>query len=146
MRRAIVIFDAQSSIEINRVESTPPGVQGEGEARFEVKVKAGGFEGRNEKVWTAREEIERFPQSLRQLADSRRGSAELRSMSPDDFIFVVRLVDTSGHIVIEGQVARHYYVATKTVSRTNSIQFSIDFDPSRLPNLLAEFEEIAKTG
>ena len=139
----MLIFDSETSFELHPNESVPAGIQGAGDMRFEITVKSGGFAGTNAKVWVARPGLDRWVAQLRQVAEDRKGSAELRSMSPDDFLLVVRVADSAGHIALIGHLSRHFWGPRKT-SRQNRIEYCIDLDPTRLPELVAEFETMMK--
>lgn len=137
----MLVFDSESSLEIRAREKVPATVQGAGDTRFEIIVKSGGFTGNHPRVWIARPDLEGWLGQLRKVSDERKGSAELRSMSPDDFLLVVRVADSAGHIVVEGHVARTFLGPRKN-SRRSRIEFCIDFDPTRLSEFVKEFEAI----
>jgi hypothetical protein len=139
----MVIFDAEGSLEIVPLETVPASVQGAGDMRFEITANSGGFSGKNSKVWVARPDLDGWIAQLRWVAADRKGAAELRSMSPGDFLLIVRVADSAGHIAIEGHLSRTL-LGARRAHRHNIIEFRIDFDPTRLPELLAQFETMIK--
>jgi hypothetical protein len=139
----MLIFDAETSLELKPLETLPADVPGAGDTRFEITVKSAGFTGKNHKVWVARPAMDTWIAQLRRVADERKGSAELQSLSPDDFLLVVRVADSAGHIAVEGNLSRSFF-GPRRVFRHNKTEYSIDFDPTRLPELLAQFEAMMK--
>ena len=135
--------DSASSLVLEVRERLPEGIQGAGDTRFAVAVRAGDFEGRNENVWIGAGDLDRFAADLEHLHRERTGSAELESLSPDEFHLAVLAVGSAGRIAAEGHLSR-LHPGLRGWHR-NRIELSIDLDPSTVlllrEQLLAELED-----
>ena len=67
-----------------------------------------GFTGEYEDVWIEDATLGTFVEQLVKLANQRSGTAELRSVSPDEFSLRVKSSDKTGHFVAEGELRRTY--------------------------------------
>lgn len=106
------------------------------EEAFDVRSAAGDFAGRNPNIWIDANEQRRFLEELRHLERERRGTAQVAAMSPNEFELVIRVVDATGHISIEGLIgtlrpfgSRYHHLLFK---------FSFALDPTDLPKLVRE--------
>jgi hypothetical protein len=120
--------DSDSSLILEVRERLPAGVQGAGDTRFSVTVRAGGFEGRCEDVWIGAGELRQFAVDLERLHRERTGSAELASMSPEEFRLAILAVGNAGRIAAEGYLgSRHLGIRGW---HRNRVELSIDLDPT----------------
>ena len=115
--------------------------QGEGDTRLRVKAESVGFDGNafscDVSVWIDRSAAQGFISALAALEEARRGSARLTSMSPDQFLLEVSVVDSVGHVVARGFVRRH-----APGHRGGQIDFNLSVYPDTLPYLLRGAREL----
>ena len=115
--------------------------QGEGDTRLRVKAESVGFDGNafscDVSVWIDRLAAQGFISALAALEEARRGSARLTSMSPDQFLLEVSVVDSVGHVVARGFVRRH-----APGHRGGQIDFNLSVYPDTLPYLLRGAREL----
>jgi hypothetical protein len=104
-----------------------------------VDAHLGGFTGKAE-VWVERESFTAFLQQLEALERTRQGRAELESTSPGELTLVLRSVDSVGHLVLELSLQEESYV--DSVRLTHRLQGGFALDPSRLPEVLADFRRL----
>src|SRR5262245_10568595 len=109
-------------------------VRREDEEAFDVRSSVGAFAGRNPRVWIDANDQRRFLGELRDLERNRRGEARVAAMSPDEFELVVRLVDSLGHVWVEGMIGRLQYFG----QRSDRTVLSFSLDPTSLPLLVRE--------
>ena len=115
--------------------------QGEGDTRLRVKAESVGFDGNafscDVSVWIDRSAAQGFISALAALEEARRGSARLTSMSPDQFLLEVSVVDSVGHVVARGFARRH-----APGHRGGQIDFNLSVYPDTLPYLLRGAREL----
>jgi hypothetical protein len=92
-------------------------------------------------AWVFWNQFKTFLEELESLERSRKGSATLKSMSPGELELVIEVVDTSGHVVVRGQVGWHLQTFHEN-SLWTSLPFSIEFDPTELPGVLHYFRNL----
>jgi hypothetical protein len=111
--------------------------QGEGDTRLRVYAQCLGSEGNaftgNVGVWIDRSDAETFISALAALELSRRGSATLKSMSPDELLLEIAVVDSVGHVAARGHLRRH-----APGHRGGQIDFNLSVYPDSLPRLLRQ--------
>lgn len=104
-------------------------IGGHGDAydvRVMISVSRAGFTATAD-TWVSAAAWHAFAQQLSTLEERRQGEARVESISPEELVLVVRSVDRSGHLGVEGRVG------TRTYDTTVSLRFSVfTFDPSQL--------------
>jgi hypothetical protein len=101
-----------------------------------VAVRWRDFAGRVQ-VWILREEWANFCQQLTRLEQERRGSATVESISPRELRLTIRSTDLAGHMAVDGEVGY------RGVFGETLLSFApIDFDPTLLPQLAREADEM----
>jgi hypothetical protein len=136
------ISDERTLLDLTLAETIPEGIPGAGDLRLDVQVHAAQFTGRNETVWVSKAQFERFLLDLFCLMESRSGIAELASMSPEKFHLGVRVRDSAGHIELRGELGKVHWGGDARRSLKNQIAFAMDYDPTRLANLLEDFRTL----
>jgi hypothetical protein len=110
--------------------------QGEGDTRLRVSAQSVGFEGNafsgSASVWIDRSRAETFISALAALEDARRGNATLESMSPEQFLLEISVIDSAGHVTARGFLRRH-----APGHRGGQIDFNVAVSPDTLPQLLS---------
>lgn len=105
-----------------------------------VRAAAHGFAGLHDQVWVDGAAAERFRQELAALERVRDGTAELRSMSPDEFVLAVTVLDHAGHVAVSIALRRSTYVGDRSVHQALALTF--EADPTQLPRAVADFEAL----
>ena len=137
----MILKDGEGELEITVHEVEPPMSMRPGDFRATVRVSTLGFGGTNEHVWIAADDFQRFVAAVRILERDRRGSAQLGSMSPEDFELSIRVRDRAGHVTARGWVGRASYGSTRERVAAR-VGFSFDIDPTHLPGIVAELESL----
>jgi hypothetical protein len=137
--RIVEIEDGSDRLTLTLLER---GVgQGEGDSRLRVHAQSVGFEGNtfsgSAGVWVARSNARTFISGLAGLEETRRGTATLASMSPDQFLLEVSVIDSAGHVSARGFLRRH-----APGHRGGQIDFNLAIAPDTLPGLLGEAREL----
>jgi hypothetical protein len=90
-------------------------------------------------TWILQEEWLQFSEQLHRLEESRKGSAIIKSISPKELSLSIHSIDLAGHVAIEG------FVGYRGVFGETSLSFApIEFDPSLLPDLVRQAEQILR--
>ena len=125
----IRFHDQKDYFELELTMQEVGGTPAEGDAYMTVKIDSAGFRGHND-LWVDARALRRFCTDLLHLAAKRRGSAKIEGMSPNEMEIVVRSIDYSGHMVVEGTTG--YEVQREHGTRRHSVTFGFEFDPSQL--------------
>jgi hypothetical protein len=127
------------SVEVAWRERIDEG-QALGDTRWSVNVRMGAFAGATDHAWVGRHELQDFIHALRALDRDRRGRAELTAMSPSDFTLTIFATSSGGQVTAEG------FAGTDFMGRGGSLRhcvsFSIEIDPTALPDLIRAFEKL----
>ncbi len=137
----MILKDDEGELEITVHEVEPPTSMRSGDFWATVRISTLGFGGTNDHVWIAADEFQRFVEGVRVLERERHGQAELGSMSPEDFALRIKVRDRAGHVTASGWVGRASYGRTREPVRVR-VGFSFDIDPTRLPDIVVEFESL----
>lgn len=146
----MVIRDEASSVEIALREVGAPSTPSEGDLGVRVAATAaangvgGPFAGRNDTVGIRYDQWADFLESLRELERTRQGEARVTAMSPAEFQLAVFATDRAGHMAAEGWVGREY--GGRDGAFHDRVCFSIEIDPSTLPEIVRQFEAISPAG
>jgi|SRR5438552_11155797 len=107
---------------------------------FDVRCAVGDFAGRNPRIWIDANEQRRFLAALRDLERDRRGEARIAAMSPEEFELAVRIVDSLGHVSVDGMLGRLQYVGQRHDRLL--VRFSFPLDPTSLPKLVRDVTDL----
>lgn len=125
-------------VEIELLEvGEPPGMD-KGDRQLRVAVEADGFTGEYDQVWIAAAKWANFVSELRTLELMRKGSARVRSISPDEFDLELRIIDQAGHLVARGSLSRYHFGRPSGQTERSCIQYSVPLDPSLLRQIVGE--------
>ena len=139
-RPIVQLRSGADSVEIAWRERVDSG-QAEGDTRWSISVVMKAFCGATETVWLGRHELADFLRALQALDRDRRGRAELVAMSPSDFSLTISAIGHAGHLAAEGWVGADFM--GRSGSLRHRVSFSIEIEPSTLPDLVRAFERLA---
>jgi hypothetical protein len=127
---------AEALLEIGRVEWATPGPTDE-DLLLNVTIRSYHYSA-DGKRWVVAEDWQRFLCELRVLEERRQGSAVLVGASPDDLRIQFFSTDYLGHMAVRGHVGW-----SAPGGHRQRLQFGFDFEPDRLPAVLAGFVGLA---
>jgi hypothetical protein len=134
--------EGDSWLEVVRLETSSPGTPAAGDVRLRVRVCSGGFAGESDLVWADAPSVARFLAQLRALDARRQGMARLEAIgSPDEFWLELRSLDRAGHLGVFGRFMRWQFLSSGE-GHAQAVEFGFEFCPSRLPNVLAGFQQL----
>lgn len=136
----MIIRDQKSFIELNLVEVDAPPA-GLGDGHFQVKLSAHGFTGEHY-VWIEAFLFHTFVDELERLVGDRVGAVGLESMSPHELKLVVRVVQQTGAVAVEGELRRNVVIQSRQQRVENRLVFSLVLEAEALPELLRQFQQI----
>ena len=112
------------------------------EEEFDVKCSVGEFSGRNGQIWIDANEQRLLLEALRSVERNRRGEASLKTMSPEEFELVVRVVDLAGHVFVEGLISKLHFSAHRHRYNRLLLKFGFEVAPTFLPQVLWEADKL----
>jgi hypothetical protein len=105
----------------------------------DADVRSGPFAGRKEAVWIALEVWRDFLEALTTLNASRRGSAYLSSIRPNELKLTIRSDSREGRVfMVEGELGDLKYVGDQPV--VTKVTFGFEIDPAALPPMVTELQ------
>lgn len=125
----IRLHDQTDYFELDLAAQEGCGTPAEGDAYMTVQINSAGFRGHND-LWVDARALRKFCSDLLLLAAKRQGIAKIEGMSPNEMEIVVRSIDHSGHMVVEGMTG--YEVQRERGTRRHAVSFGFEFDPSQL--------------
>lgn len=125
----IRLNDQTDYFELDLAAQEGSGTPAEGDAYMTVRINSAGFKGHND-LWVDARALRKFCSDLLRLAAKRQGAAKIEGMSPNEMEIVIRSIDHSGHMVVEGMTG--YEVQRERGTRRHSVSFGFEFDPSQL--------------
>jgi hypothetical protein len=136
--------EADDFLEVLHVETVPAGLPGAGDLCLSIRVFSAGFSGSSGSVWTDPPSFGRFLAQLRELEATRHGVARLEALgSPDECWLEFRSIDRAGHLAVFGQLSRWALLSSAQDGYHQRVEFGFEFCPSRLPAVLAAFQQMA---
>jgi hypothetical protein len=108
---------------------------------FKVKVDADGdgFSGLNHEVWLAAKDVDAFCAALSSVLKERTGFAELRSMSPSEFVLRLEASEKPFRPIVNAQL-RH---VSRVRGRANaSVEIPLETEPASIEKAIAELRAI----
>lgn len=128
----MIIRSLDDRLELECVEKVPD------QFRLKVFVTSDSFSGQYDGVWIARSDYQGFMAALRRLEADRHGSAELKSMSPNEFRLRIWTIDRWGHVALEGWLGKFHYCERQTFWQ--QVWFAFEFDAEYLRKTVRDFE------
>src|SRR5262245_11171968 len=122
-------WQGENYFELEVSPEEDKGVQSYRDAYVSVEVCSNGFRGHND-LWVLSESLRSFCRALVALEVSRRGAAELVSISPNELDVKVHSITSRGHVAISGKTG--YLVQHESDGFWHSVEFGFEFDPSQL--------------
>jgi hypothetical protein len=123
------IVSGPNTLLLEITEVIPPALPTAGDACFAAEVSSGGFSGRGSS-WVEALALDGFLTALRSLEHTRKGEAQMESMSPGELRLRVYSLDSLGHIALSGRIAE----------RNNAVEFQFELDPSYLSQIAGALE------
>ncbi|WP_445945576.1 hypothetical protein [Shewanella sp.] len=109
-----------------------------GDIRLSVKICLSGFVGEYNQVWIEATEKNRFISSLVKFEETRSGSVNIESMSPNEFMLDISAIDSLGHLQVEILLSK-YSRGVNRGSDLVSLSGGFEFDPVSFPLFVEEF-------
>jgi len=100
-----------------------------GDVLLSVRVRSHEFAGSTQ-AWVMLDELRAFAESFRALNDTLRGSAKLRSISPNELDLEFVAVSSRGHLAAQGTIGHLVYEQEQMY--WHAISFGFEFEPSQL--------------
>lgn len=125
------IENGSNYLEIEVQLETDSSLPSCGDALIGIAVSSNGYSGKNQ-VWVAKQELDLFAASLKELEKIRKGEAVLNSMSPDELSLKVYSYDSVGHMAVEG-ITGHQVIGSVTFK--HSVRFGFIIDSEQLVKL-----------
>jgi hypothetical protein len=128
------------TIEILLNECLPPGTPRAGDIELLISVQSGTFAAKSA-AWVALEDYRSFLSQLRQLEVRREGSASIESMSPNEFVLTIGVVNRKGGWAVTGRL-QTYVFGDEGRSHVHAVEFGFDGDADRLLMLVNDFSAL----
>lgn len=109
--------------------------------RLAIESQLGDFSGRYDQVWVEQAQLERFIAETTELERTRRGTATLQAMSPDEFLLHIKVIDAAGHVAVTVQIRRRGYVGQE--HQRFGLEGGFELEPSTLPALVRALSDLA---
>jgi hypothetical protein len=138
----MIVRDQENYLEINLVEIDGPPA-GCGDGHFQVKLSAHGFSGENF-VWIEAAELHGFVEALAALDPTSKGAVMLESMSPHELKLVVRALEKTGELAVEGELRRNVFIHSRRRRVENRLVFVLDLDEAGLKQAVEGFAAIRR--
>lgn len=106
-----------------------------------ITVQDGDFKGYNKDVWIELDLLKDFIDNLKILEKTRRGSASMNSMSPEEFQIKIETYDLSGHMILNYKISQYAHLMPKTniISLTGGFELDVSF----FINIISDFTHLA---
>ena len=122
-------WQGENYFELEVAPEEDASLQSYGDAYVTVEVSSNGFRGHND-LWVSAESLRGFCRALVALEASRRGAAELESISPDELRLKVHSVTSRGHVAVSGKTG--HLIQHESGGFWHSVEFGFEIDPSQL--------------
>ena len=129
----MLIRNPYGFIEITPLERIAAHLPMAGDTEFAIRIQSEGFAGEGT-AWVELPTLQKFSRDLTALDLNREGQAELRSMSPDNLLLVIKTIDGWGHTAVSGRLA----------DRKHAVEFEFEFDCGLLPAIASEFSQLTQ--
>jgi hypothetical protein len=137
---SVEITARDCKVELAWLGGGSPNLPDAEDLRLSARVVCREFAGASGDTWVLGSAWRVFLLDMSHLERSRRGSARIESLSPDELVLEFRAVDALGHIVVAGHVSqRRPSVGGEHEAR---LEFAFDFDPGLLADVVREFHNL----
>ena len=116
-----------------------------GDVRLGVSVAMDSFAGSYDQVWIAADEWRTFISSLRQLEYVRRGEAAVESMSPDEFVLRLQIMNAAGRLAVSGCLSIYHFGHPSGRTTRSRIEYHFGLDPSMLRVWVEAFASLSSS-
>lgn len=105
-----------------------------------ITVQDRDFKGFNNDVWIELDLLKDFINNLKTLEKTRRGSASMNSMSPEEFQLKIETYDLSGHMILNYKISQYTHrMPTNIISLTGGFEMDVSF----FLNIISDFTHLA---
>ncbi|MBM6616691.1 WapI family immunity protein [Bacillus suaedaesalsae] len=108
--------------------------------RFSIETQSKGFSATLGGIYILTDDLSDFLISFRNLENKRSGEASLKSASPKELDFTIRIIDRRGHCMVSLKLNDLGYYEDEEIPCKLEVCFGID--PTTLLSLLVNFENI----
>ncbi len=108
----------------------------------EVEARTRGFGG-HAPVWLATDAVAAFAEALNELERTRKGAAQLESMSPGALRLTLSSMDASGHLMLQFTLKRSVLVGDRPRTAHTELSGAFELEPRSLPELVAALRALA---
>ncbi len=136
------IREGHNCVTIEPVDRVPAGLPSACDVKLCVEVASEQFSGHGF-AWVAAPALAAFLVQLRELESRRRGEVLIEGLSPEEFRLRIWSVDRRGRLAVGGMVTTRIHKGQAGPYR-HALEFGFEFDPTRLPGVLAGFQAIAE--
>jgi hypothetical protein len=134
----MLIGNESEHVELVELERLPAHLPTPGDVRVKATVTLQQFSGTYSEVWFEQPVLVAFMEQLKALVESRKGTAKLESMGPDEFALELRSMETPGDYEASVRLGRYQYSGPTYWLTT--ISGGLEIDPKQLPSVLAGFQ------
>ena len=127
-------------LQLEAMEWVPAHHPMPGDVRVQVTLRLQDFCGSYSGVWLSKPELERFLKELESLEDSRKATARLDAVSPNEFSLELRPYGHLGHFEASVLLGRHQFSGPSCWPTTLCGGFEVD--PAGLPSILSGFRAL----
>ena len=132
LQGGVRLTDAANHVEVTLVERLDSHSPAPGDVRLSVSVTMDGFYGKCDHVWIGRDTWRAFISALRQVERDRVGHAAVESLSPDEFMLRIEIVNRAGRMAASGWLAKYHLGRSMGRAARSQIEFDLELDPSML--------------
>lgn len=106
-----------------------------------ITIQNRDFKGYKKDVWIELDLLKEFIENLKILEKTRRGSASMDSMSPEEFQIKIETYDLSGHMILNYNISQY----SSWVPKINRISLTggFELDVSLFINIIYDFIHLA---
>jgi hypothetical protein len=138
------VGNEQSFVSFEFKEAVPEHLPGGTDISCSVEVSCDGFKGKIESAWFSREDVDRFLSELRNLEETRKGSASLSNQSSrseyNPLRFELFSIDETGHLAASAELLKGNPAGGSLRPLRVSVSFPID--AGCLVSMLVEFRKL----
>ena len=135
----IFIGRDEEHIKLEEMERVSHHLSMPDDVQVKVNLRLQDFHGSYSHVWLYKPDLERFVEELKLLVETRRTSAKLEAMSPEEFSLELRPCDSLGHYEASVRLGRYQYSGSTYWPTMISGGFEIGSD---LNHILADFKAL----
>ncbi|MGG6293988.1 hypothetical protein ACQ4M4_06155 [Leptolyngbya sp. AN02str] len=137
----MLLREGSNFLEMIATERIPEHLPAPGDTRFEIRVQSFGFLGQGW-TWIDAVSLSSFVAQLHELEPQRQGSAEVSSMSPDQFWLKIFSTNRLGQMAVIGRLSQVSPLG-HDLRCNHLLEFGFPFDPVMLPSIVKNFERVS---